>query len=267
MLQDVPVANFFGRRREALWRVEQYRGQRSVEVQASQLEGNGVTKRSEQKRILAEWVEFLSGSTTGITDLNLVSQVPQELLDAVGGQHQLKSLAVKWGPYSDLNPLRSLKELRTLSLGGARAVKDLQPLASLHKLHTLVLDQPFSARNPEVIGQFQSLERLAFGNGHLGSDRTLEVADLEWIGRLTNLRALHLPGTRLPVEQLTTLAKLPNLVELGIPLRRVYRKTVFDLAPGNKAFAYLTREYEGLDAAWQSQARTSRRGPGSSVQA
>ncbi|GAA4057649.1 hypothetical protein [Agromyces indicus] len=234
------MANFFGRRREALWRVEQYRGQRSVEVQATQLEGNGVTKRSEQKRILAEWVEFLSGSTTGITDLNLVSQVPQELLDAVGGQHQLKSLAVKWGPYSDLNPLRSLKELRTLSLGGARAVKDLQPLASLHKLHTLVLDQPFSARNPEVIGQFQSLERLAFGNG---------------------------PGTRLPVEQLTTLAKLPNLVELGIPLRRVYRKMVFDLAPGNKAFAYLTREYEGLDAAWQSRARTSRRGPGSSVQA
>ncbi|RXZ51868.1 hypothetical protein [Agromyces binzhouensis] len=45
------MANFFGRRREALWRVEQYRGQRSVEVQATQLEGNGVTKRSEQKRI------------------------------------------------------------------------------------------------------------------------------------------------------------------------------------------------------------------------
>jgi hypothetical protein len=254
VLQDVPVANFFGRRREALWRVEQYRGQRSVEVQATQLEGNGVTKRSEQKRILAEWVEFLGGSTTRITELNLVSRVPQELLDAVGGQHQLKSLAVKWGPYSDLNPLLPLKELRTLSLGGARAVTDLGPLASLQELQTLVIDQPVSASNPEVIGQLQSLESLAFGNGHLGSDRTLDVADLEWIGRLPNLRTLHLPGTRLPAEQLTTLAALPNLVELRIPLRRAYRKTVFDLAPGNRAFAYLAREYEGLDefrATWR----------------
>ncbi|WP_401000752.1 hypothetical protein [Agromyces sp. GXQ0307] len=125
---------------------------------------------------------------------------------------------------------------------------DLRPLASLHELQTLVIDQPFSASNPEVIGQLQSLVSLAFGNGHLGSDRTLDVADLEWISRLTNLRTLHLPGTRLPAEQLTTLAKLPSLVELGIPLRRAYRKTVFDLAAGNKAFAYLAREYEGLDS-------------------
>jgi len=110
-------------------------------------------------------------------------------------------------------------------------------VTSLDQLQRLVVDQPFSVSNPEVIGQLQSLESLAFGNGHLGSDRTLNVTDLAWIVRLPNLRTLHLPGTRLPAEQLATLAALPNLVELGIPFRRAYRKTVFDLALGNKAFA------------------------------
>lgn len=211
------------------------------------MDAHGVTKRSEQKRILAEWVEFLGESTTRITDLNLACRVPQDLLDATGGQPQLESLAVKWGPYSDLNALSSMKALRTLSLGGARAVTDLRPLATFGKLQTLVVDQPFALSNPEVIGQLQSLEYLAFGNGHLGSDRTLDVSDLEWIGQLPNLRTLHLPGTRLPAEQLATLAALPELVELRIPLRRAYRKTVFDLAPGNTAFADLAREYEGLE--------------------
>ncbi|MCD2444354.1 hypothetical protein LQ757_18900 [Agromyces sp. SYSU K20354] len=242
------MANFFGRRREALWRVDQYRGQRSIDVQATQLEAHGVSKRSEQKKILAEWVEFLAGTTTRVTHLDLVCRVPQELLDAAGGQPQLKSLSVKWGPYSDLGVLSSLEELRTLSLGGARAVTDLRPLATLDRLQTLVLDQPFSVSNPEVIGQLRSLETLAFGNGHLGSDRTLDVVDLEWIRLLPNLRTLHLPGTRLPAEQLATLAALPSLVELQIPLRREYRKTVFELAHSSKPFARLAKEYEALEA-------------------
>lgn len=216
------------------------------------MEAFGVTKRVEQKLVLAEWVRFLS-STTRITELNLVSRVPQDLLNAVGEQSQLKALAVKWGPYSILEPLRRLTELRDLSLGGARAVSDLQPLVVLHRLRKLAIDQPFSASNPEVLGQLQSLETLRFGNADPASDHPLDVVGLEWVGRLRNLRILHLPGTRLPAEQLPMLASLPNLVQLRIPLHNVYRKVVFELAPNSRAFAYLAREYEQYDERLQRE--------------
>lgn len=244
--QDVPVANFLRRRRKTLWRVEQYGGQSSIDVQATQLDDRGVAERREQKLILAEWIEFL-GTATCIRDLNLVSRVPQELLDAVAGQRPLAALAVKWGPYANVDSVLPLAELQELSLGGARAVRDLEPLVFLPRLRTLSVDQPFAVTTPEVLGRLPSLENLTFGNADPGSDRTLDLTDLEWIGQLRHLRTLHLPGTRLPVEQLPVLADLPNLVRLRIPLRPAYRAQVFELAPDNRAFAEVARQYERSD--------------------
>lgn len=242
------MAFFRAHRSSALWRVDQYRGERSIDVEATQLESHGITKHTEQQKVLADWIEFLAASTTRVTRLNLVSRVPQDLLDAVAGQPQLESLHLKWGPYSDLSAVSYLTGLRTLSLGGARAVTDLQPLRTLDRLETLVIDQPFSVGNPEPIGALRTLKHLSYGNGHLGSDRTVEMTELEWIGNLTNLRTLHLPGTRLPADQLPVLRRLPKLIALQIPLRRAYRKVVFDAAPTSKVFARLAKEYEGLDA-------------------
>ncbi len=254
------MVTFFRRRREILWRVEQYRGQRSVVVQATQLESVGVTDRSEQRSILTEWTDFLRDSTTRIVKLDLVSRVPQELLDAVGGQRHVTALSVKWGPYSDLNSMSSLQDLRTLSLGGASAVESLQPLTSLRRLRSLLIDQPFAVRDLEVIGRLRSLENLVVGNGHPSSNRVLDVADLDWIGQLTKLRTLRLPGTRLPAAQLAAFARLPYLDELSIPLRREYEQAVFDLASANKALARLAREFERLGSARSFSASAQRPG-------
>lgn len=111
-----------------------------------------------------------------------------------------------------------------------------------------MIDQPFAVGNPEPIAALRTLKHLSYGNGHLGSDRTIEMTDIAWIGNLTNLRTLNLPGTRLPADQLPVLRRLPKLVALQIPLRRAYRKAVFDAAPTSKVFAHLAKEYEGFDA-------------------
>jgi hypothetical protein len=56
-----------------------------------------------------------------------------------------------------------------------------------------------------------------------------------------------MPGTRLVDPDLSVLLELPELVELFVPLRRAYRKQVFELAENSPVFAKLAREYEGLD--------------------
>ncbi len=235
------------RQRPVSWRVDQYRGQKHLDVTATQLSSQGVAKPSEQRRILHQWIEFFGSGPTRITELNLVSRVPQDLLDALAGQTQLKRLHVKWGPYTDLTPLKSLTTLKSLSLGGATKVDDLTPLTSLHALRELAIDQPYSVRELGPLGELRSLRSLFYGNGSLGSDKVVTVDDLRWIRSLTNLRTIQLPGTRLPPEELKILLELPRLTALSMPLRRGYRQQVLDYAPRSKAFAGVAKSYEELD--------------------
>lgn len=211
---------------------------------ATQLSSQGVGKPSEQRRILQEWIEFFASGPTRISELNLVSRVPQELLDALARQTQLRHLHVKWGPYSDLTPLKSLTKLKSLSLGGATRVADLTPLTSLDALRALAIDQPYSVHELGPLGELRSLRNLFYGNGSLGSDKVVTVNDLRWIRSLTNLRTLQLPGTRIPPPELEIVLELPRLTALSIPLRRSYRQKVLDYAPRSKAFAGVAKSYD-----------------------
>lgn len=231
-----------------VWRVDQYHGQARLDVAATGLAARGVAKPSEQRRILREWIDFFAGGPTGVRHLNLVSRVPQELLDAVAGQTQLELLYVKMGPYASLEPLAQLTELRVLSLGGASKVEDLSPLAALAALHSLTIDQPFGVRDLRPLSAMRWLRELSYGNGYLGSDGVVDITDLQWVRALSSLRVLNLPGTRLPPEELAALTDLPMLTSLRIPLRRAYRKLVLEYAARNEAFAGVAKDYEGYDA-------------------
>lgn len=144
-------------------------------------------------------------------------RLPQSLLDSLAGQTQLEELEVKWGPYSDLTALSGLKNLKSLSLGGATKVTDLTPLASLSQLRALTVDQAFLVRDLSPLGQLVSLRELAYGNGYPGSDKNVDFSDFEWTRPLTNLERLHMPGSRPLNADFSVLLELPNLVYFGLP--------------------------------------------------
>ncbi|WP_162924972.1 leucine-rich repeat domain-containing protein [Mycetocola zhujimingii] len=173
--------------------------------------------------------------------------MPQPLLDSLAGQPQLEALDVKWGSYSDLNAVTSLPNLRVLTLGGARSVTDLRPLASLSKLRTLVVDGAFLVTDLTPLSSLGTLRELVYGNCSLGSDKTVEVRDFVWIRPMADLRTLQMPGSRLSGTDLSDLLTLPNLSQLNLPLRRAYKKQVFEFASRSKAFAGLARAYDEYD--------------------
>ena len=230
----------------ALWRVEQYAGQRVVAVEATQLDYEGLTA-SDRREILRSWVTFLEDAPTNIEDLTFVSRVPQRLLDSVSGQPQLRKLAVKWGPYRDLTVLHRLQSLDTLRLSGATAVESIAPIAQLPNLSSLAISQAHRVDAPPVLRTLTSLRTLSFGNASLGSDRSVELPDLQWVSHLRELRHLDLPGTRILDPDLSPILELPNLEMLGLPLRRAYRKQVFALAATSNVFGKLAADYEAYD--------------------
>lgn len=238
-----------------LWRPDQYTGQTIVNIAATQLDGK-VSGPAEGRRVLAEWIRFLSNSATNITQLRFVSRVPQELLDAVSRQPTVTSIDVKWGPYKDLSPLASLPGLERISLGGATGVLSLAPLSALPNLSHLLVSQAHRLDDMTQVTDIRSLRTLGFGSISLGSDRSVIIPHLRWVRALPALTALSLPGTRILDPDLTPLLDLPHLRTLEIPLRRQYRKQVFQLAAaGHPLFAAVAARYQDFEA-WLQRSST-----------
>lgn len=239
-----------------IWRPNQYQGESDAHVAATQLEER-VSSAAERRRILEEWIEFLSTQPTSLVRLHLVSRVPQELLDSLAGQPQLQQLHAKWGPYREVTSLGGHHHLQSLWLGGATSLRSLAPLTGLQSLTELRVDQAHRLDDPTSLGTFTRLTSLEFGNGYAGSDKSVTLSDLQWVRSLAALRTLALPGIRLLDDDLSPLLDLPKLEHLRLPLRRQFRKQVFALAEKSKVFAEIATEYEALDN-WRTTMRDAR---------
>ena len=237
----------------SIQRPSQYGGEEVLGVVATQLTASGVSA-SEQRRILADWIEFLGSAQTNIRELQFHSRVPQQLLDSVAGQPQLEALLVKWGPYRDVKAVGQLGNLTTLRLGGATALESLSPLRGLHKLTTLAISTAFKVEDTATLSEFTTLTSLMFGNDHPGTDKNVVLQDLKWVTPLRELRSLAIPGTKLVNPDLSPLLELPHLEELRLPLRRAYRAQVFELADNSAVFAQVAREYEAYES-WRAAGR------------
>ena len=243
-------ASDFNERAFTIWRPSHFGGEKVLGVTATQLDGTGLGP-AERKRVLAEWIEFFRSAETDIRELQLVSRVPQELLDSLAGQPQLEVLLVKWGPYRDVKGLGALTKLTTLRLGGATALESIEPLHGLPNLTTLAIVQPHRLDGTSTLRELTGLTALTFGNDHPGDDRNVVIEDLSWVEPLRELRSLALPGTRLVNPDLTPLLALPNLETLRLPLRRAYRAQVFELAETSQVFAQVAHEYEAYES-WRA---------------
>ena len=231
-----------------IWLPSQYNGTRRVTIRVSQLASDGVVKLSEEKRIEADWIEFLSQRPTRVKDLTIWSRVKQEVADALSGQSQLQKLNLKWGSYSDLTSIGQLSKLTELELGGARRVVDLKPLSVLTSLRKLVVSESHEVTDLSPISKLTGLTSLTYGNTSLGSDKIVHIQSLEWIEPLVNLRNLQLPGTSLAGLDLAVLARLPKLKTLSVPIRARHRAQIFALAETSKPFRDLVKTYEWIDA-------------------
>ena len=172
----------------------------------------GYTTR-EQKRIKAEWVDFLRTNTKALKGVHFRSCLHQDLLEAVCFQEKLETLRIKWGSFSDWTCLENLKTLKYFSSDGNYSkVSDVSPISKLEELVVLDLVDYKKVKDLSPFANLKNLEQLRFA-------ADCKIKDLEFLRQMPNLRDLRIS---VKLEKNYTLNEIDSLITSLPNLRDSY---------------------------------------------
>lgn len=183
------IGGFLGKK--IIKKVSDYDGGDHLCIACTQLDYQGYSK-SEQKRILNEWIEFLQTNTKLFRALHFNSHVPQELFNAACCQENLEELRFKWGSYSDLSALENLPKLKFLYLGSASSIRDITPLGNMKNLIVLYIENFKKIEDYSPLTKLDKLEQLIISGPTLGKT---PIKDLGFLREFKSLVSVWLPNT------------------------------------------------------------------------
>jgi hypothetical protein len=197
----------------SLVEVDEYAGQPEILVGATQLGTDYSASRA--RRIVEDWVRFLSAGPSPIRSLRFTTRTPARLFEALAGQPQLESLEVKWGDYADLSPLGTMTGLQHLALRGASKVTDVDPLAALRSLRSLAIEGFRVIADPSPIGRLTALTQLDLG-GNWMAPRAGHLSSIGFLRELRGLTDLLLHTVIVDDKDYTPLLDLPRLQRVRV---------------------------------------------------
>jgi len=153
----------------------------------------------DKKRILKEWLDFLTTDTKIFTKLHFNSRVSQALLDAACHQENLVELRVKWGAYTNLSALTNLKNMEFLYIGSGASVQSIEPITKLQNLRALYLEGLKKISDYSPLVALENLEQLVILASIL--QRT-PIDDFEFLRQMPNLRSVFI-GDVTPARKYT----------------------------------------------------------------
>ena len=204
---------------ETITQVSQYKGQKSLVINCTQL-GDSFTpqyKTAKQKRaVLDEWCDFLRSEQDAFDELNFCTKMPQELFDAVCCQRNLKSLHIKWGSYESLDALADLSSLKCLFIGSGASVKSIAPIAKLVALESLAVENFQKISNYSEFSNLQNLKSLEISGDGL-SPKFIHIDSLEFLHQMPGLTSLVILTARLKSKDYSPILSLKSLSHLSLP--------------------------------------------------
>jgi hypothetical protein len=213
--------------------VDEYDGSSEVRISATQL---GTRYSATQARkIVNDWCEFFAAGPSSITDLAFTSRTPKRLFASLLAQTQLRALAVKWGDYDDLRPLRGMHELTALWLGGASSLISLEPIAQLPQLRELAIESLRHVHDLSPLADLKELRALEVG-GDWVAPRIVHVDSIGFLSRLNHLERLVLHTLIVDDLDYAPLLSLPSLKSVRVmearrmtpPLAELVRQLPWD---------------------------------------
>ena len=206
--------------------LSEYNGESQVCIACTQLNGKEVKmffpdvksyNERDKKRILKEWIDFLSTNTKMLKALHINSRVPQELFDAACCQENLQELRFKWGVYSNLSALEKLNKVKYLYIGQGAGVQDISILGKLYSLVVLHIEAFKKIEDYSPLTALKNLEQLVITGPILG---VTPLKDLEFLREMSHLRSIALTNVKIKrkytIENFAELrAALPNLIDIN----------------------------------------------------
>lgn len=145
-------------------------------------------------------------NTVGLKHLALAGE-PMNI-DGVAGLTELESLILDGWQLTDLSPLRTCIQLKSLDIGGGDALSSLVPLSTLTKLENLDLSSTYSLANLKGIQNFPNLKSLNL-------NQCSNLTDIAGIESAQNLTQLNLSNVS-PQCDLAPISELGSLTTLKI---------------------------------------------------
>ena len=146
-----------------------------------------------QRKITAEWVDFLIGNQLPLKEVQLCTLTPQSIFNALCTQSGMVSLRVKWLRCDDISSITGMKHLKKLFIERAPSLIDISPLASLRELEVLILGDTMKLRDYSPIGEIKSLQMLGICRYQAATDsRKMKMQSDAFLAGLTDLRYLDL---------------------------------------------------------------------------
>ncbi len=125
----------------------------------------------------------------------------------------MEELRFKWGAYTDLTALESLKMLKYLYIGSGARVRDISCFVNLKNLIVLYVENFKRIEDYSPLTELEKLEQLVISGPTLGYT---PIKDLEFLYEMRSLVSIWIPNTTIRIkytsEQLENLRiSLPNL--------------------------------------------------------
>jgi len=172
--------------------VREYNGEEKICVACTQLDSHHSYlnhSKSDLKRILKDWVDFLTTNSKALKALHFNSSVPQILFDAACCQKDLEELRFKWGTYSELSSLEQLRHLKFLYLGQSSRVQDIEVLGKIKSLVVLHIEALKKIEDFSPLVTLGNLEQLVIWGPMLGKT---PIKDIEFLRTMQNLRSISI---------------------------------------------------------------------------
>ena len=146
-----------------------------------------------QRKITAEWVDFLMGNQLPLKEVQLCTLTPQSIFNALCTQSGMVSLRVKWLRCDDISAITGLKHLKKLFIERAPSLTDISSLAALNALEVLIIGEAMNLSDYSPIGQIKSLKMLGICRYQAAYDsRKMKMQSDTFLAGLPDLRYLDL---------------------------------------------------------------------------
>ena len=206
--------------------LSEYNGEKELCINCTQLDQS--YKPKDKKRILNEWINFLSENEKAFAKLSFRTRVTQELFDAICMQRKLKNLHLKWGVYHDLSNIYKLKDLQFLYIGSGSKVESVSPLSTLKSIKGLYIENFQKVQDYSPLQVMNSLDSLTIcGDGT--SPQYIKVDSIGFLNNMKQLKYLRLLTIRLQDGDYTPVMALVNLEHLSLRSHRDVKKIYEEL--------------------------------------
>ena len=146
-----------------------------------------------QRKITAEWVDFLMANQLPLKEVQLCTLTPQRIFNALCTQSSIASLRIKWLRCDDISAIAGMKHMKKLFIERAPSLTDISPLASLKELEVLIVGDTMKLRDYSPIGKIQSLQMLGVCRYQAATDsRKMKMQSDAFLAGLPDLRYLDL---------------------------------------------------------------------------